>query len=182
MTDATRAEQVASLLLDEIDETTRWIAELDAERASGLRRRAELTTSLQALLRTMEPAVREPLSRRLAVAAGLPGTPSRKLRGSLGDVIAFLAASETDTIRAAEVTRHIRTLGKPVRQSYGGATLTKLAATGHVERIDYGVYRINRAHPEIAASPDRRTARPWQRAGGAGYSAPAASPASPRAL
>lgn len=144
-----RAEQAASLLLENLEETARWIAELDAERAAAARRRAELVTSLQSLLRTMAPGPREPLALRLAVLAELPEAPPRTLRGSLRDVIAFLAACETDTIRASEVTRHIRALGNPVKGTYGGATLGKLEATGHVTRIERGIYRINRAHPEL---------------------------------
>ena len=148
---AARAEQAASLLLENLEETTRWIAELDAERATAARRRAELVLSLQSLLRTLPPAAREPLGLRLAVLAELPQSPPRTLRGSLRDVVAFLATCETDTIRAAQVTRHIRALGNPVKGTYGGATLAKLEATGHVTRMERGIYRINRAHPELIA-------------------------------
>ncbi len=140
---AARAEQAASLLLEDLEETTRWIAELDAERATAARRRAELAAALQALLRTLPSDARERLSLRLAAVAERPQAPSRTLRGSLRDVVAFLATCETDTIRASEVTRHIRALGKPVKHTYGGATLAKLEATGHVTRIAHGVYRIN---------------------------------------
>ena len=146
---AARAEQAASLLLEELEETARRIAELDAERATAARRRTELVLSLQSLLRTLPPGHREPLGLRLAVLAELPQAPARLLRGSLRDVIAFLAACETDAIRASEVTRHVRALGNPVKGTYGGATLAKLEATGHVTRIERGIYRINRAHPEL---------------------------------
>ncbi len=79
---AARAEQGASLLLENLEETARWIAELDAERATAARRRAELVTSLQSLLRILPPGPRERLGLRLAVLAELPQAPSRLLRGS----------------------------------------------------------------------------------------------------
>ncbi|WP_285671776.1 hypothetical protein [Paralimibaculum aggregatum] len=144
--------EAARLLLAELEERTRWQAELSRELAAARRERETILSGLQPVLRGLPEAVRAPLYAELGRIGRLLGPSDREIgrtpraRAALG----FLAQLDYTEIRAAELNFYLRRQGFDCAPRYAARLLDAWRRAGIVERIGHGLYRLVMGHPAVA--------------------------------
>lgn len=146
-----RQDKALTHMLDSLDETMKWIRDLDSERREAMGRRGNLRVSIEAMLRAATYAVRCRHDGRFAKLGTVKKERPRKLSGPMGEVMMFLAEFGRQTVRAADITHYLKEIGVQTGAKYASKTLYDLARDEVVTKKGHGTFVVNHSHPDLVA-------------------------------
>ena len=147
--DELRQDRALVNLLDSLDETEKWIADLDRERSEAMGKRANMRISVESLLRSVTYAVKCRHDKRYAELCNRYQPRPRRRSGTMENVLEYLAEFDRRTVRATDIMNYLNALGIETGPKYGSQALQTLAEDEIVGKSGHGTYVVNHNHPEL---------------------------------